>query len=268
MQQRFSHGDPLFFPGGIEQADVVVEMIMLGIGVGVLSGFFGIGGGTILVPALLLIGYDIKSAIGISVVQMVFSSIFGSYLNKKKGTLDVRMVAVIGAGGFLGAQLSPYIVAGADEFFLEALFLGFVLFALLRLYFKTVEHHEPRTAHPAILFSIGLVLGIFSISIGVGGSILLVPILAGFLHVPLKQAISAGLFFVVFSSISGFIGFALSGQIDYRSGLIIGVASMVGVALGISLKHRSSDHLQKRLIVLFYLTVALYLIYRLITHHG
>ncbi len=245
-----------------------IELLPLGIVVGLLSGFFGIGGGTILVPALLFIGFDIKTAIGISIVQMVFASVYGSYLNSRRGTLDVKMVAVIGAGGFIGAQLSPYIVAGASELFLETLFLGFVLFALGRLYFKTVEQRDVRVVHPAILFAIGTVLGIFSISIGVGGSILLVPILAGFLHVPLKQAISAGLFFVVFSSISGFIGFAMTGQIDYQSGLIIGIASMAGVALGIWLKHRSSDLLQKRLIVLFYLVVALYLTYRLVTQHG
>lgn len=245
-----------------------VELILLGIAVGVLSGFFGIGGGTILVPALLLIGFDMKTAIGISVVQMVFASIFGSYLNSKKGTLDIKMVSAIGVGGFIGASTSSFIVAALDAIVLEAIFLGFVLFALARLFFKTIEQQETRTAHPAVLFSIGAVIGIFSISIGVGGSILLVPILVGFLHVPLKQAISAGLFFVVFSSISGFISLSLGGQIHYVSGMIIGVASMLGVAIGIMLKHRSSDLLQKRLIVWFYLIVALYLTYRLVTQHG
>ena len=61
-----------------------------------------IGGGTILIPLLLMLGYDTKVAIGISVIQMVFSSTYGSYLNHKKGTLDIAMVLVIGLGGFVG----------------------------------------------------------------------------------------------------------------------------------------------------------------------
>jgi uncharacterized membrane protein YfcA len=247
---------------------MIIELLLLGIGVGTLSGFFGIGGGTILVPALLFIGFGMKTAVGISIVQMVFSSIYGSYLNSKRGTLDIRMVLMIGIGGFTGALMSPWVVATLDAFVLEAIFLGFVLTALARLYFKTLEQGEPRTAHPAVLFLVGTVLGLFSISIGVGGSILLVPLLVGFLHVPLKNAISAGLFFVVFSSISGFIGFSAAGRIDYAAGITIGIASMLGVAIGIWLKHRSSDLLQKRLLVLFYLIVSSYLLYRLVTQHG
>lgn len=245
-----------------------IELALLGIGVGMLSGLFGIGGGTILVPALLLMGLDMKSAIGISVLQMVFASVYGSYLNLKKGTLDVNMVMTIGIGGFLGALTSSSIIATVDGTILEALFLGFVLFALGRLYFKTREHQETRKVHPLILFLLGALLGAFSISIGVGGSILLVPILVGFLHVPIKNAISAGLFFVVFSSISGLISLSVSGLIDYERGTLIGIASMAGVAGGIWLKHRSSDHLQKWLLVLFYSTVAFYLFYRLVVEHG
>lgn len=246
----------------------IIELLFLGAAVGTLSGFFGIGGGTILVPALLFMGYDIKIAIGISVVQMVFSSIYGSYLNLRKGTLDIKMVLMIGFGGFAGALLSPYIITSLSSKTLEAIFLGFVLFALARMFFKTTEHHDERSAHPFILFLIGAVLGAFAISIGVGGSILLVPLLVGFLHVPLKKAISAGLFFVVFSSLSGLIGLSVTGHIDYYSGTIIGIASLAGVAGGIWLKHQVADNQHKLALMIFYIGVSAYLFYRLVGHNG
>lgn len=240
----------------------MLELVFLGSFVGLLSGFFGIGGGTILVPLLLFHGFDMKTSIGISVVQMVFSSIYGSYLNLRKGTLDVKMVFIIGAGGFVGALFSGMIVANVDAIILQGIFLAFTVFALLRLFFKVKEHRSQKTVNPVILFIIGFLLGMFSVSIGVGGSVLLVPILVGFLHVKLKNATSAGLFFVVFSSISGFISQSLHGVIDFHSGLIIGIASLVGVYFGVMLKHKTSESLQKDLLVLFYIGVVGYLTYR------
>jgi hypothetical protein len=241
----------------------MLELVLLGTTVGILSGFFGIGGGTILVPLLLVLGYEIKDAIGISVVQMVFSSVYGSYLNNKKGTLDVPMVLVIGLGGFIGALLSGYISSYFSDFVLEIIFLSFAVFALLRLFFKTKEHRDQKVVSRLVLFSIGVPLGALSMTIGVGGSIILVPILVGFLHVPLKKATSAGLFFVVFSSVSGLISHTLSSSVDFKSGIIIGLASLFGVYFGIMLKDRVSEKIQKDLLVLFYLSVVLYLTERI-----
>ena len=247
----------------------IIELIILGTAVGTLSGFFGIGGGTILVPALLMIGFDMKSAVGISVMQMVFSSVYGSWLNLKKGTLDVKMVLMIGLGGFTGALSSNLIVSTLSAVTLEWIFLGFVLFAMARMFMHTPDSGvEAKTAHPVLLFVIGAVLGAFSISIGVGGSILLVPILAGFLHVPLKNAIAAGLFFVVFSSLSGFISLSVGGHIDYFHGLLIGIASMAGVFAGIWLKHVVSVTHHKRFLLGFYALIASYFLYRLVVLHG
>ncbi len=240
----------------------MIELLLLGVGVGTLSGFFGIGGGTILVPLLLLLGYQIKDAIGISIVQMVFSSIYGSYLNNKKKTLDIPLVLTIGIGGFCGAMLSGFIASSIDDKVLEIIFLSFALFALIRLFFKTAIGEVQRSVHRGILFVIGFVLGTISMLIGVGGSILLVPILVTFLHVDLKKAISAGLFFVIFSSVAGLISHSLSREIDFMSGAIIGVASFVGVYIGIHLKERVDSVLQKKLLVTFYLLVVLYLAQR------
>lgn len=241
----------------------MIELILLGSGVGILSGFFGIGGGTILVPALMLLGHQIKDAIGISVVQMVFSSVYGSYLNRKNKTLDVKMGLIIGSGGFLGALLSGFIAKSVDERVLEVIFLAFAVFALTRLFFKTKQHLVEKDVHKGILFAIGVFLGIVGMLIGVGGSILLVPILVSFFQIDIKKAISSGLFFVVFSSISGLISHSLSREIDFYSGVVIGTASLFGVYFGIILKERVDAKIQKRLLTFFYLLVVIYLVKRI-----
>lgn len=241
----------------------MVELIVLGLMTGFLSGFFGIGGGTILVPLLLFAGYDTKIAIGISVVQMVFSSLFGSYLNNKKGTLDLKLVSFIGIGGFAGAQFSGLITSGFSDRALEFIFLSFAVFALVRLFMKPSHEKEQKDdVHPAILIFIGFILGVVSMAIGVGGSIILTPILVGFFHFPLKKAISAGLFFVVFSSASGVISHVIHGNVDIRSGIIVGLASLIGVYLGIMQKDTISHAMQRRLIVIFYFGVVSYMFYR------
>jgi uncharacterized membrane protein YfcA len=241
----------------------MIELVLIGAFVGLLSGFFGIGGGTILVPLLLLAGFETKTAIGISIVQMVFSSVYGSYLNNKKGSLDISMVLIIGLGGFVGAFFSGFVAALIPSRVLEIIFFSFVLFALSRMFFKTKEHKDEKRVSKSILFPIGMIIGLFSMLIGVGGSIMLVPILVGFLHVELKKATSAGLFFVMFSSVSGLISHTINGHIDFSSGIVIGLASLFGVYLGIHLKHSVSNEISKKLLMLFYLAVISYLAYRI-----
>ena len=167
-----------------------ISLILVGIVVGTLSGFFGIGGGMILVPILMFLGIDIKTAIGISIVQMVFSSIYGSYLNHKKGSLVLGEGIWVGVGGFVGGFIGAYVSVKVPETVLEYLFLSLLVFALYRLFSaKSNEDSEVKTLEPMILFAVGATIGVFAISLGVGGSILLTPILAGFLHYPIKKAV-------------------------------------------------------------------------------
>jgi len=241
-----------------------VELSLLGVIIGALSGFFGIGGGTVLVPVLLLLGFDMKHAVGISIMQMVFSSIYGSYLNVRKGSLKLGDGLFVGFGGALGGYLSGYLVTYMPDIVLQSIFVGFVLFAIYRM--ATGTHHEEGAAHdlPAyLLFLIGMGIGLIAISIGVGGAIILIPLLSGLLHYPVKKAVSAGLFFVVFSSIAGFIGRWMHGEIDLHNGLIIGVASLLGVYIGIHLKERVSSHHHKRFIVVMYSIILLIMLYKM-----
>jgi len=234
-----------------------ILLILVGIVIGGMSGFFGIGGGTMLVPTLMLLGFDTKTAVGTSVMQMVFSSLYGSWLNHKKGRLNLQEGLVIGLGGFVGALGSGWLVKTVPEIVLESMFVGVVLFALYR-FFKaptTPQDEEEHTLSPLLLAGVGAVIGLFAISMGIGGSILLTPILVGVLHYPLKKAVSAGLFFVVFSSISGFISLSMVGHIDYWHGFLIGVASLVGVQAGIWLVGKTGNQKHKRALIVLYVVI-------------
>ncbi len=230
---------------------------LIGIGIGGLSGFFGIGGGTVLVPLLLLMGLEMKVAVGISIMQMMFSSIFGSYLNYRKGTLEIGEGIFVGFGGFVGGYLSAYLTASIPDIVLQYTFIAFVLFAIYRLLIATEPHDEVicKTLPKWLLFVIGVGIGIIAVSIGVGGAIILIPILSGFLHYPIKKAVNAGLFFVVFSSASGFIGRVIHDEIDLHRGLIIGLASLAGVYVGIWLKDKVHAKNHKLFIVGMYLFI-------------
>jgi uncharacterized membrane protein YfcA len=220
-----------------------------------MSGFFGIGGGMILIPILLVLGFDIKIAIGMSIIQMVFSSIYGSYLNHKKGLLPIGDGLFIGLGGFVGGFFGAYLTEYIPNTILQYLFIALLLFASFRLWFSKNNEgiEETKIYKKKLLFTIGLAIGIFSMALGIGGSIILTPLLVGILQYPLKKAISAGLFFVVFSSIAGFISRWQSGNIDFEHGLVIAIASLLGVALGIFAKEHINTKHHKIMLLLFYL---------------
>lgn len=239
---------------------MIIELGLVGIFVGALSGFFGIGGGTILVPILLMLGIDIRAAIGISIVQMVFSSIYGSYLNYKKGSLVIGEGIFVGLGGFVGGYIGGFATHFLPEGLLHFLFFGLLLFALLRLLFS--KHHEDdsqtKSLSKVLLFVIGLIIGIFAITLGVGGSIILTPILVGLLHYPIKKAVSAGLFFVVFSSMAGMISRLSAGTVDFHHGMVVAIASLAGVAFGIWLKdHVTSKNHKTALLILYMITIVM-----------
>lgn len=244
--------------------DMEIVLFVIGAGIGALSGFFGIGGGTVLVPVLMLMGFGMHDAVGVSIMQMVFSSIYGSILNLRRGSLVLGEGLFVGVGGFVGGFLSGYLGESVPESFLQVLFIGFVLFALYRMSVTQVhEVHDENATLPAwILFVIGVGIGTVAISIGVGGAIILIPLLSGVLKYPVKKAVSAGLFFVVFSSVAGLIGRISGGDLDMVSGAIVGTGSLAGVWLGIWLKEHVSNKKHKNFIVVMYLAILLIMVYK------
>ncbi len=241
----------------------MITAILVGIITGFFSGFLGIGGGTILVPTLLFLGFGLKEAIGISVTQMMLSSLYGSYLNYKKGLLKIKNGLSLAIGGAVGAGFSGVIVKYTNKEILGTIFLILVLIAIIRFFITVKEPHDEPPIDNKKLFFIGIFVGAIAISVGVGGAILITPILVGFLKYKLKTTVSLSLFFVVFSSISGFISQSLAGHINYIEGFAIGIASLIGTYFGVKLYHKIDTQIHKKILLVWYVLIFFAMIYKL-----
>lgn len=216
----------------------MIELAIFGFITGSVSGFFGVGGGQILVPMLLLAGFEMKQAVSISIMQMVFSSIYGSFLNSKRTQGLIKDGSIIGIGGFIGGFQSSFIHSLVSNEFLQYLFIVIVIFSIYKIALSDAQGNVETKEHNKIaLLVIGFIIGAIAMSIGVGGSVMLTPLLAGYLHYNLKDASALGLFFVIFSSIAGFASQSLAGEMLYMQGAIVGIASLLGVYIGITIKN-------------------------------
>lgn len=231
---------------------MLIGLAIFGVVVGISSGFFGIGGGTLLVPSLIYLGYDIKIAIGISVMQMIFSSMFGSYINYKAGVLQLNSGIFLGFGALFGAALSGFIVSALPQIALLILFAVILAMSIYKFFSAPIEPKSAPNESKVLLFVVGVVIGAIAISTGTGGAIFLTPVLVGFMNWDIKKAVGTTLFFIIFGSISGFISLSANGLVDYDAGVAVGIGSLIGVYFGVRLSHYVSKAVQKRALLILY----------------
>jgi uncharacterized membrane protein YfcA len=243
---------------------MTIELVLLGIGVGALSGFFGIGGGTVSVPILLYLGFGIKEAIGISVTQMVAGSLLAAWIHHKNRTYAVSDVKYFGYGGIVGAVIGGLLVKVLHSSVLGWLFLSIVAFTLGRLALSNPVPTRSEVVNRPLYTLIGGSIGVFSGMLGVGGSILMTPILVSFMGFPLKKASAVGHFFVMFSSISAFTTLMWLGFINFQAGLIMALSSLIGIMAGIWLLHKVNVTHYKQVLVVFYIIIFAITAYKLI----
>jgi len=240
---------------------MTLELLLFGAITGFTSGFFGIGGGMVLVPLLLYAGFDMKEAVAISIMQMVFSSIFGSFLNLRKQTHLIVDGLLVGIGGFIGGLFSGAIIATLASQTLQYMFIAILIASILKIFKTSVDHNdEVKKPNKLFLVLIGFAIGMFAMSIGVGGTIMLTPLLVGFMRYNLKIATTLSLFFVVFSSIAGFISLSYSGQMLYQEGLIVGIASLIGVYFGIKVKNFIHIKSYKNAVLILFTIILIFMI--------
>lgn len=249
----------------------IAIFVITGILAGISAGLFGIGGGVIIVPTLIFfLDFDIKHAIGISIVQMVFSSIFGSMLNLKNKNIELRDALLVGIGGAIGAQLSGVVLKSISSNTLNVIFLILLCLMVYTLFNKSknTQKFNASTAKDLkssiLLIICGAITGAFAISLGIGGGILLTPLLSYFLNVSTKKSVGISLFFVMFSSISGSISLYREGFINLSAGSMVGIGSIIGVSIGIFILKKIGLKAHTYLIIAIYLLGIFSTAYKLI----
>ncbi|MCR6594966.1 sulfite exporter TauE/SafE family protein [Campylobacter insulaenigrae] len=246
---------------------IFLPYLIIGIFSGIASGIFGIGGGMIIVPFMLMLGLSSHHAIAISVVQMIFASVFGSYINYKKKNLILKDGLIIGIGGFIGAIFSGILLSYFSDIALTSVFLCVSIIFFLKFAFNkqntlNITKYSDVFKNFILLFS-GIFTGIFAISLGIGGGLLITPILAYFLGYDSKKVVPLSLFFVIFASASGILSFIKHDIIDKEiliNGGMVGISSMFGVYLGIKIMEKiniKSHHIALLSIYVFSITMTI-----------
>jgi uncharacterized protein len=117
----------------------LITFLVIGIAAGVLSGLFGIGGGVLIVPALVLLArLPQATATGTSLgaLMLPVGAFVGALAYHRAGNLNVKAAIVIAIGMSLGAFLGAKLALGMSEVLLRRLFAGFLALMAMRMWFS------------------------------------------------------------------------------------------------------------------------------------
>ncbi|MEA2651643.1 MAG: uncharacterized protein QOI85_1364 [Chloroflexota bacterium] len=123
----------------------ILELLAVGLAAGLLAGLFGIGGGVIMVPAMVLImGFGQHVAQGTSLLVIIPAAAAGSFTHYRHGRLALRDAASLAVGGVLGAILGSVTALSLDDQLLRRLFALFILAVAGRMLITRRSGVEPR----------------------------------------------------------------------------------------------------------------------------
>jgi uncharacterized membrane protein YfcA len=242
----------------------ILIFLAAGVLAGIASGFFGIGGGIVVVPLCLAAGEGVKAAIALSTMQMTFSSIYGNFINARDRLFSPREYLPLGLGGLLGASCGAYLLHFISAHLAAILFLSVLLLTFAKSLFAKAEGESaPRRANFVVMFAIGLLTAAYAGLVGIGGGFIVVAFLNGFFGVGIKQAVSVSLFFVLFVGSSAFVTYWVLGYVDFVKGLPLAIGALLGVRFGITAARRVSAELHKRAILAVYVLMIALTIYKI-----
>jgi uncharacterized membrane protein YfcA len=113
-----------------------VLMVLGGVLIGVGASFSGLGGGFLMVPLLLLLGYPAQKAVGTSFLAILVISISALVAHNKLANVDYRIGILLGLGGIIGAQIGPRLVEHVSTASFKRIFAGILVGLAAYLFFQ------------------------------------------------------------------------------------------------------------------------------------
>ncbi|HEY1905544.1 MAG TPA: sulfite exporter TauE/SafE family protein [Myxococcaceae bacterium] len=225
----------------IAPAELMLDVV-LGAGIGVLSGIVGIGGGLFIIPLLgVFFGLSQQRAQGTALVMVVPNVLLGLWRYARYRGFDAR-------GAWLLALLAPFstyvgarLATAAPSRGLRVSFAAFLL--ALALFYGLRSRSEIRVdpdarIPPRIAVILGLVGGFVSGVFGVGGSLLTVPLMTTLHAMGQATAQGMGLALVAPGTVVNLVVYGRAGNVDWVRGIALAVGGVATMPLGVAIAHR------------------------------
>lgn len=216
----------------------------LGLITGFVSGLLGIGGGIIMAPLLLYIPplFGLKPlsmhiVAGLTIVQGLLGCLAGALTHRKYNFVSDKLSFWMGSSIFIAAMAGG---AGSRLVSSQALLFVFAGLAFVAAFLMLIPEKE-RNEKPDVAIlkfnrfraittasGVGLLGGL----VGQGGSFILIPLMTSYVHIPTRIAIGSNLAIVLLSSLAGFIGKAVTGQIQWLMTIPIALTVIPAASLG------------------------------------
>jgi len=272
----------------------VVVIIGLGGVVGLLSGMFGVGGGFLTTPLLIFYGIPPMVAAASSATQVTGASVSGVISHLSRNTVDVRMGAVMVTGGVIGAVIGAGLFSLLQALgqidtvigILYVVMLGSIgglmawesIQALVRMRTGAQPPARKRRHHPLIAalpmrwrfyksglyisplapLLLGMVTGIMTMLLGVGGGFILVPAMLYLLGMTTQVVVGTSLFQVLFVTMATTLVHSVTTKaVDLVLAMLLLIGSVTGAQLGTRISRRMQPEYLRVILAFIVLVVAI-----------
>ncbi len=247
---------------------------LLGACISVLSGFFGVGGGFILTPLLMLFGYSPIEAVTTSLLFTLGTSFSGITTHIRLKNILWKNGIILGISGIAATQLAkPFVLflenRGLDEWVIPIFYIILLSYFAMKMFKQGRKKEGAEKSNPVgpsiiKMILIGAFAGFVSATLGVGGGFIIVPLSVAFLGLEPKKAIGTSLFTIFLIVPVAFLSYAFTVPINYKVSLLLVAGGLIGSSFGAKLTRYYENKEITLLLSSIYIATLISVIFKLI----